>query len=437
MTDSDAPGTGALGRLVAVVVFTVACASIFGFLWVNSGGKVPVVGSDGYRVAVDVPRVANVVYFSDVMIAGIKVGKVTEVTEEGDHARVVMELDEDAAPLHGGAIVQVRAKSLVEESFLEITDGTGQRFDSGDTLPLGAGRAPTQLDDVLATLDEPTRNSLRATLRSMGASTLDSKQEVAAAVMGLGDLGREGRTVIDALADQSTDLRSLTRNATRVLAALSTRRAQIGALVTDAQLVSEATAGQAGELEAFIREVPPVLDSARRASGDLTRLGTALTPVATNLDAAAPDLTAALDQLPGTSTDVRAMLPALDGVLGTAPATLTKVPAFTTDVAALLPDASAVLSDLNPMLAYLEPYGKDVAAFFTNFAQTLALGDENGAAFRVMPPLNEQSYKGHPLSTNVGPLDKFNPLPSPNSLDDLGPYGDRAYPHVRQEDVDD
>ena len=434
MSETDQIGLEPRSRMLIVVAFTAFCALIVGFLWTHSGGKVPVVASTGYTVQVDVPRVGNLVYFSDVMVAGVKVGKVAEVTEQGDHARVVIELDESVAPLHEGATVQVGAKSLVEESFVEVTDGKGAELPTGAVLAAGAGKGPVQLDDVLKTLDAPTRKSVRAVLRSMGSVGEGNEQAVADAVRGLGDLGRNGQTVLDALAQQGQDIKGLTRNGARVLTALSERRTQLSALVDDANTVVAATAGQAEDVRAVMRALPPLMSTARDSSDDITRLSTALAPVARNLTAAAPDLTAALRQLPATTRDLRATLPSLDAVLDNAPATLNRVPELADDIDGLVRPARDVLADVNPMLGYLAPYDRDLAAWFTNFAQTIGLGDVNGKAFRVMPVLNDQSFTGYPFSTNLGPLDRYNPMPAPGSLDDPRPYGSTSYPRVDRED---
>lgn len=429
------PETGAAGNRVQNLVvagFSALCFSIFGFLWVNSGGTVPL-QDRGYEVEVTVPRVGNVVYFSDVMMAGVKVGKVRDVTEEGDRARILMELDEDVAPLHEGATVQIGAKSLIEESFVEITDGDGAEIADGSALPEGSGRGPVQLDDVLATLDEPTRESLGVLVRAAGASTRDTEDEIAAAVSGLGEMGRSGEDVLDALADQSEDLSSLSEGAARVLTALSTRRAAIGDLVRNADLVSEAMAGESDELREVVRALPPLLVGARAASDDMQGFARALAPVAEDLAVAAPALDAALVELPGTARDLRGLLPALDGVVDDSPATLRALPGFGADVEQLLPTASTVMRDLNPMLAYLEPYGQELGNFFSNFAQTLALGDENGRIFRVMAAFNERSFFGNPFSTGIGPLDRDNPLPGAGTLDDpLQPYSG-PYPRVERD----
>lgn len=437
MNPSEAEdGPSVVSRLAVVGTFVAVCVGIFSFLWINSGGRLPLVSSGStYQVTAEVPEVANLVYFSDVMIAGVKVGKVRDVTEKGDHAEVLMEIDEDVAPLHENATVEIRAKSLVEESFISVTDGDGAEIESGGRLKT-PGTPATQLDDVLDSLDEPTRAVLGEVVRSAGAGVADSSEAVAAAAEGLGDLGREGEDVLDALAAQGEDLTSLTRSTTRVLDALASRQDQLSQLVTNAETLSAATAGQAERLSEVIRGLPDVMGSARTASSSLKTLGGALTPVAVNLDAAAEDLNAALEQLPRTSADLRGLLPSLDAVLSDAPATLDRVPTLSDDVDALVPAGERVLADANPILAYLEPFGPEIAAFFTGFGQSAAVGDEHGRYIRALVPFNEQSLKGIPLNTNVGPLDKFAPLPLPGSLADPGPHNSlKEYPRVTRDAI--
>ncbi len=423
-----------LSRVIAVVAFVALCVGIFAFLWVNSGGRIPLASTTGYEVTATMPRVSNAVYFSDVMIAGVKVGKVRGVKEHGDHSTMLLELDQAAAPLHEGALFEIRAKSLVEESFVSIVDGNGPVVDDHHVFGLASSKEAVRLDDVLDSLDAPTRASLTSTMRSAGLATDGSKDEISSAVEGLGQLGREGRTALDALADQSDDLTRLTRSSTRVLSALAERRAQLSSLVTNADRLTDVTSGQRDDLEATIRALPPLMKSARDGSDDLRTLADRLDPVARNLKAAAPDLTAALRELPQTSADLRGLLPALDQVVDSAPRTLTRVPTLSEDIIGLTPPAEAVLADLNPVLGYVEPYGRDVAAWFTNFAQTIATGDVNGRAFRVMGVFNEQNFKGLPVNTNIGALDKYNPLPAAGSLTNPGPFR-RDYTRVTRDAI--
>ncbi|MBN9739263.1 MCE family protein [Pseudonocardia sp. P1] len=422
-------------RLVVVIAFTALCGLIFSFLWVNSGGKIPGYAPAAYRVAVDVPRVANLVYFGDVMIAGVRVGKVVDVAETGDRARVSMELEPANAPLHDGATVRVRAKSLIEETFLEITDGTGAEIPDGASLPEGSAEPPVQVNDVLHTLDEPTRQSLGSAVRAAGLSTDGSQQAVSDAVAGLGALGRNGQDALDALAAQSEDLKQLTGTTATVLAALNTQQGQIGQLVQDTDTLTQATSGGAEDIREVMRKLPPVLDSARTASGGLSTLAGSLGPVADNLNAAAPDLSAALVELPATSADLRATLPPLDGTLDKAPATLDRVPRLTDDVDGLIAPTSDLLRDVNPALTYLQPYAPDVVALFQNFGASLAGGDGRGHVYKIMPLFSEQTFKGYPVNTDGLPFrGRQNPIPAPGAASDPGAINEGPYPRVERDE---
>lgn len=418
-------------RLAALITFFCLCATVFGYLWVNSGGRIPLVTQDGYQVSVEFPEVANLVHYSDVMVAGVKVGKVDDIETVGDRVKVNLRLDE-ATPLHEGATVQIRQKSLIEETYVEITDGNGAPLPSGSQLPPGSGKPLTRLDDVLASLDPKARATLAGSVQSLGTSTADSKQAIADAFTGLGHVGREGEDVLSALEAQTADLKEIAGQTAAVLASLNTRRGVIGQLVSDANALTKVTADGRRDIERIMRRLPATLDAARGASDDVQRLSADLRPVASDLRKAAPALSAALRELPATSRDLRGLLPSLDGVLDRAPATLERAPAVTNDLTRLVPTLRTDLADVNPMLAYLEPYGPDITAFFTNWGQSFANRDVNGHYLRLMLPIDEQTFRGYPFSTNIGPLDRTNPYPDPGTQTHPGPE-DEKYPRIKRE----
>lgn len=421
-----------VARTAVVLGFVALTAVIFGYLWVNAGGKIPFVTNPGYRVTVPLSDVDNLVQQADVWAAGVPVGKVESVAVEGSAAVVTLDLVESIAPLHEGATVRIRNKTLVEETYLDLTDGTGAELPDGAVLPPSAGSASVQLDDVLTSLDQPTRDALSNTIRSAAETTEGAREDVAAAVAGLGDLGREGGTALDALAAQSADLADVTVHTTEVLEALDTGRGQIAELVTDADRLTQVVAGNRADLEAVMRELPGVLASARDASGGLDTLAGSLAPVASNLRVAGPDLAAALQELPATSADLRGLVPALDRTLQRAPDTLVRVPAFTDATREFVPTLQVNLADLNPALGYLRPYGTDVALWFAGLGQALSAADGNGTMLRVMTVFNEKS-PNHPVDSQVGPLTKRNPYPEPGAAADPQREFTGEYPRVEED----
>lgn len=402
-------------RTVIVLLFFALCATIFGFLWLNAGGKLPFLSNPGYQVKVKLSDVDNLVYQSDVRLAGVDVGKVEEVKDSGSSAIVTVKVDDEkVTPLHRGVTVTVRNKTMIEETYLEIKDGDGGEIRNGEMLPDSAAKPSVQLDDVLTSLDKPTRKSLSSTLQSAESATAGRQEDIGKTLQGLGDLGREGGDALDALAEQSKSLAGLTGNTTALLSALDTGQGRIAELVQDSDTLTKTVTANRDGVESLMRKLPSTLDTTRTASTHLTRLAGSLAPVSRDLAAAGPDLTAALRELPATTDDLRGLLPSLDRTLDTAPGTLTRVPRFGQRLRPMLGTLHADLGDVNPMLSYLQPYGKDAAALFTNFSQYLSGSDPNGNIGRVLPVFNEKSPNS-PLNTQSGPLYKRNPYPAPGT----------------------
>ncbi|KRB76092.1 hypothetical protein ASE01_13760 [Nocardioides sp. Root190] len=420
-------------RLLTVLAFVSVCTLLFGYLWINMGGRLPLVSGDGYQVSVESADVDNLVYDSDVMVAGVRVGNVRHLDSEDGTAKVVLQIDEDAvSPLHEGVTLRLRSKSLIEETYVEIVDGDGPELPDGAALPADAMVASVQLDDVLASLDEDTRADLSASLQSLGASTDQTGDQIAQTLTGLGNLGREGYDVLDALEAQSQDLQRLVSTSGRVMDSLDTGQGRIVDLVEQAQLLTSSTASQKGDIEATVRALPGVLTTAREATTDLSALAVDLRPITKGLSEAAPSLSRALTQLPATTKDLRGLLPSLDATLDKAPDTLDRIPDVAKEVVRIVPTTRASLADVNPMLAFIEPYGRDLAAMISNWAAMLQNSDVNGHYLRIFPVLNEQSIKGNPLPLNTGFLDKSNAYPQPGESVTPGPFTGE-YPRVERD----
>ncbi|MCW2778371.1 MAG: virulence factor Mce family protein [Frankiales bacterium] len=400
-------------RLGTVVVFTLLSLAMFLFLWVNSGGHLPGVGNT-YRVAVQVPNAQNLVANSDVTVAGVKIGKVESIKTVNGVARAVLGLDHEVVPLHEGATVALRSKTLIEETYLDISDGSGKAMASDAVLPVTATKPAAHLDDVLNSLDKPTLTALGQLVRSGDDATQGRSADIAATLSALGVLGRDGHDVLDALAAQGEDLKTLSRSTTRVLSALDTNQGDISTLVTAASGNMRAGAAQKDAIAATVTRLPGTLRSARAATTDLRVLSRDLAPVARNLKVAAPGLRSTVAELPEATRQLEATIPSLNTLLDRAPATLTRVPAFSSATSGLVPPARQVMADLNPMLGYLEPYGPEISAFFTTIGGAVNPVDGNGGYIRVNAIFQPQSVTGLPVATNgLTPGTGANPYPAP------------------------
>lgn len=419
--------------LLTVVGFVIACLVGVGYLWVNSGGRIPgLTPPNDYTLSFQSTNLKNLRDVSEVRIAGVTVGKVLEREQAGDQARVVLSINSDAAPLHRGATVRIGIRSLVGASYVDIVDGRGPELPARSALPTSAVKSAVDVDELLSTLDPATREALRGMVRSLGKSTVDTEDDLRHALKGVGYLGDEGHTVLDALAAQSADLQALTVDGKRLLDALDTGRGQIATMVQDARTLTDATAGKRDRIEQTMRELPGMLSKTKVAAGKLAELSGPLAQVAADLRRAAPDLTKALRNLPAASEDLRGLLPDLDATLDRAPTTLRRVPAFSEEVRALVPEARALLRDVNPMLAYLRPYGRDVGAMFANFGASFEVRDDNGLnPVRLAMVYNAGSVRGNPVPLGFDPTHWANPYPAPGQAGDPAPFRGE-YPRVER-----
>ncbi|WP_028935702.1 MlaD family protein [Pseudonocardia spinosispora] len=416
-------------RYLTVFGFIGLSLLIFAYLFTGSGIRIPGYDYSDWTGYIHMKDVDNSVRADRVQIAGIQVGTVRSVTHENGEVKIEFTIQPKYAPLHQGAQVRLGARSLVGEAYLDITDGRGAELPTETEIPRDAVHSSTEVRDVLATLDAPTRQNLGQLLRSAGAATKDTQNDVGGLMAGLGDLGRAGNTALDAIAAQSDDLEQLGRETTAVLQALNTGDGQIASLVTNADELTSATAGQQKALGDSMRELPPTLDSATTAAADLRDLSGALAPVASNLKEAAPFLSDSLDQLPDVTKDLRGLLPPLHDALDAAPDTLTRISPTDSDIRDVLGPAHSILRDVDPMLKYMQPYGHDIANWIVNLNAGTGYTDESGANYiRLMPGIDEKS-----LQTPVpyGVLTYENPYPKPLAGANPGPFNGK-YPRVER-----
>src|SRR5215216_7443161 len=116
--------TPSIGRIIAMVAFTLSVFAILIFLWLAFGGSVPL-QPEGYRFTVHMKEAATLAEEADVRMAGVNVGKVKtkELDKGGARTIVEVQLDEPYAPIPKDTRAILRAKTLLGETYVELTPG--------------------------------------------------------------------------------------------------------------------------------------------------------------------------------------------------------------------------------------------------------------------------------------------------------------------------
>lgn len=423
------PATLSRFRTVTVVAYLIAGLLMFAVLWAKSGGSIPGVTNHGYRISAVFPDIQNLAHASDVEMAGVPIGTVTNLHTAGGQVKVDMVLHREG-PLHQGATAQILTKTLVNETYVQLTDGNGKQIPSGSILPTSAVVNYTSVNQLLDSLRAPTRDAVAALVQELNSATAGQRANLSSVMTGLGQVGDQGGTVMSVLANQTADLQQLVKQTATLLAVLDEGQGQIAGLASSAQQVSAATSKQATALSSAVADLPGVITTAHQASGSIETLSSALAPIAANLRQAAPSLNAALQTLPATSADLLQALRPLNASLGEAPATLQPLPVTAFDLSSLLPPAANLLSNINPMVAYLGPYHEDLGSLVSNFASVFDHYDPVGSYFAayVQPALVGEGKSGVLSTSGSNPY----PPPGANATDPLAPWNGQ-HPQVNQE----
>lgn len=419
--------TGFPVRLVLLALFVAGTAGVF-VLLLNIAGGVQI--GERYRVDAVVPTALQLSANADVTSAGVRIGRVAEISNRGSTAVLRLELGRDHAPVHRDAHVQVRAKTLVGENYIDLDPGTpraGEVPDGGE-LPIRRTVATTQLEDVLSPMSPQRRQRLSRLLQGLGPGVGDA-EITARALTGAADLMEGGKTLVAPLDAERDALRSLVRDLGTVFRAVGERGEMLRTLVTAGRNASRSVAAEDRALRASLRELAPTLSQARNTTGRLAAVGIRAVPVLDDLTPAVQRLTPLARQLPAVS---RSTLGALHELQRAAPVTrrvLTALRAVSGPGAAAVPALDELLRDLGPAIRYLSPYSRDAGSFFAGLGQTVSATDATGHVARLQPVLSmaalpllgEQERKAIDAALGAGlgrllNVRGHNNLPKPDTL---------------------
>jgi virulence factor Mce-like protein len=209
----------------------------------------------------------NVKPGSFVRIAGVNVGKVTEVTRDKSDpqaAKVMMRIDDKGLPIHKDATLAIRPRIFLEGNFfVDMQPGSPSApvIDDGDVIPINQTHAPVQLDQILTSLQAPTRKNLQDLLDEL--STGVDKQGGAGfnrSIRFWEPAYRDGAIVSDAqLGENPHDLSGYLKSSGAVAKALNRNPVQLQDLIVQFDIAARAFAVEQDNLSQTIAELPRTL----------------------------------------------------------------------------------------------------------------------------------------------------------------------------------
>src|SRR5205807_2480597 len=221
-----------------------------------------VAGLTEYRLVIPIDSADGLYAGSDVLIAGARAGTVRDIRLDGSQALVTIGLDDAHAPVHSDAQVAVRPKSLLGEKYVALDPGgSGNMLSSGSTMPRRQVARAVDLQDVVNSLDQPTREKLRTLVLELGGGLSGQgtalNQTFSSGRRDLDDLA----AIANTLAARDADLEQVIQGLDQVTAELarSDRSQQLGGLIQNSQTLLASLAQQDAQIKTALVEANAAL----------------------------------------------------------------------------------------------------------------------------------------------------------------------------------
>ncbi|HEX3041439.1 MAG TPA: MlaD family protein [Solirubrobacterales bacterium] len=390
-------------QLLVITGFALSCFGILLFLWVTFGGPTPF-RAKTYEVYVPFNEATQLAEQSDVRISGVNVGKVQkiELAPNGKQALATAAIDARYAPLPESTRAILRTKTLLGETYIELTPGSreGPELEDGGTLPEANVAESVQLDEIFRTFNAQTRAAFQEWMQEAAVAINGQGQNLSYALGSLDPTVSEFASLFRTLDSQSLAVQQLFRNGATTFQALRGREGQLADLIQSSNAVFQTTARRDRDIEALFRAFPTFLDESRTTFARLKGFSQNADPLMRQLVPAAEELSPTLVALSKLAPESKGFFEGLGPVIKRAPSGFSALRTiFRDEFPPLLRAIDPFIRNLNPILVGLKLYRVDLASFFANIAASL-----NGEL-----PLNEGEPEGTPQPHYLRVMGGLNP----------------------------
>jgi phospholipid/cholesterol/gamma-HCH transport system substrate-binding protein len=385
-------------QLLVIAAFALSCFGILLFLWVTFGGPTPF-RAKPYEIKVPFNEATQLAEQSDVRISGVNVGKVQsiELAPNGKQALATVDVDDRYAPLPTSTRAILRTKTLLGETYIELTpgDANGPQLADGGSVPEANVAESVQLDEIFRTFDPETRAAFQSWMQEAAVAINGQGQGLSYALGELEPTFTDFDKLFRVLDTQREAVGQLFRNGATTFESLRGREGELAGLIQSSNAVFQTTGRRDHEIEAIFRAFPTFQDESRLTLNRLKAFAVNADPLMRQLVPAAEQLSPTLIAFAKLAPEAKGFFGGLSEVIAQAP---TGFPAlrriFRDDFPPLLRAVDPFLRNLNPIATGLNLYKSEVTSFFGNIAAAT-----NGE----LPEFNSHEEKLHFLRA-MGPL---------------------------------
>ncbi len=409
-------------RAVAITAAAVVVALVL------AGGAVALGQIREHRLTVVMPAASNLVAGTAVQVNGHDAGTIRTITTRDGQAMIEVGLNPDQTGLPDGTSARIRWNAVLGERILELVPGpTG-----GPALPDGAlirgGVAPVEFDDLLATLDEPTRQRLVSLVGRLDDTLAGSEGDVNRTLQTAGPAVEALGRVLQGVGSDGPAIRTLITHLEDLTSRVADRRESVSATVEQLTRSTGELAGRREQLRDALRELPSTLAAVRSTMDRVPAAVDATAPLLRDLEPATGRLPEVSRKLAPLLADLRPATAELRPTLQAATVLLGRTPALLDSAHVALPQAKTTLEQSSDAVAFLRPYTPEIVGFLANWGSFAGNYDSNGHYTRVLSPQSATTVTANPGVLPPGMTVRR--TPAPGELEDQ-PWTDATGSGIR------
>src|ERR671918_1178625 len=379
-----------MGRILVAVGFAMSCFALLLFLWLAFGGPTPL-KPKSYQLTADFPEATTLALEADVRIGGVSVGKVKELElpEEGNATRAVIEIEPEFAPIAEDARAILRQKTLLGETYVELTPGsnteegapvslgaqggaTDAETEAVEATPEGGHLASTQvqnatqIDEIFNALDEETRESFQRWQANAAVAIQDRGLDLNDSFGNLGPFLTDASDLVEILERQKVALQGVVRDTGETFEALTERDRELAGVITGSNDTFSALAQEERALAETFRIFPTFQRETRLTLERLDDFQANTRPLVRDLIPVARDISPTLRSVRRLSPPLRNLFPDLDKLVDVSKRGLPALRRVVGGLGPVLESLDPFLANLNPVVRYLNAYSGTVSDFLAN-----------------------------------------------------------------------
>lgn len=287
--------------VAAILGLAVVAAGVSGYILTEQGFRFPW-QEDPQHIYVDLENAQAVTpgQGQQVQVAGVQIGKIVGIELQDGRARVRLDIE----PANRGLVrrdarAMLRPRTPLKDMYVQIIPGSrdAPAVRDGAVIPVQNTSTDVDLDEVLSTFDQRTRDYLQLLVEGTGDGLKDKGTTLAEVFERFGPTVRDLRRVSEAVGREERALRRLVTSIADLNGELARDPDALAQLVDASAATFTAFASEDQRLQETLRELPPTLRQATRTMSDLRPFARELAPATRALTPAVRALDEANEEL--------------------------------------------------------------------------------------------------------------------------------------------